>query len=156
MSRDGSITLIYGDGEHRFRLPIGQLVELEEKCGAGLPDIFLRLQLGKWKVNEPREILRLGLVGGGMAPADAEMVMRRYFDPPERPKAESIPVAFAVLGVALQGVPDEPLGKDEPAGENATTTDAGLPDGAEFTGPPPQSDSVPSKSGNGHSGNGMQ
>jgi len=35
MSRDASLTLDFGDGEHRFRLGYRELIELQEKCDAG-------------------------------------------------------------------------------------------------------------------------
>lgn len=39
------IDLVWGDGEHKFDLPIAQLRELQEKCDAGPADILARLVL---------------------------------------------------------------------------------------------------------------
>jgi hypothetical protein len=123
MSRDGSISLTWGDGEHRFRLAIGQLRELQEKCDAGPAEIAGRLADGRWRVNDVRETVRLGLVGGGMAPGDAHKLTTRYVD--ERPWLESVPAAQAVLMAALVGVPEEPVGKDQAAeAETEAPTDA--------------------------------
>lgn len=113
MSRDGSVTIAWADGEHRFRLPIGQLRELQEKCDAGPAFILGRLQSGRWLIDDVRETLRLGLIGGGMSPGEALKLVQRYFD--ERPKMESIQPAMAVLLSALVGTGDEPLGKAEAA-----------------------------------------
>jgi hypothetical protein len=113
MSRDGSISLTWGDGEHRFRLAIGQLRELQEKCDAGPAEIAGRLTDGRWRVNDVREAVRLGLIGGGMVPAEAYRLTARYVD--ERPLLESVPVAQAVLMAALVGAPEEPVGKAEAA-----------------------------------------
>jgi hypothetical protein len=109
MSRDGSITLTWGDGEHRFRLAIGQLRELQEKCDAGPAEIAVRLADGRWRVNDVRETIRLGLIGGGMPPGDALKLTVRFVD--ERPWLESVPAAQAVLMAALVGAPEEPVGK---------------------------------------------
>jgi hypothetical protein len=113
MSRDGSITLAWGDGEHRFRLAIGQLRELQEKCDAGPAEIAGRLADGRWRVNDVRETVRLGLIGGGMTPGDAHHRTVRYVD--ERPWLESLPAAQAVIMAALVGAPEEPVGKDQAA-----------------------------------------
>lgn len=115
MSRDGSVTFAWADGEYTFRLALGQLRELQEKADAGPAYILNRLQSGRWLVDDARETLRLGLIGGGMKPADALKLIQRYFD--ERPLLESIHPAAAVLLAALVGAEDEPLGKTEAAKE---------------------------------------
>ncbi len=128
MSRDGSITLAWGDGEHRFRLAIGQLRELQEKCDAGPAEIVSRLSEGRWRVNDVRETIRLGLVGGGLAPATAHALTVRYVD--ERPWLESVQPAQAVLMAALVGVPDEPVGSSpgkEAAAEAASEATVASP-----------------------------
>jgi hypothetical protein len=155
MSRDGSVMLVWGDGERRFRLAIGQLRELEEKCRAGSQEIFLRMAQGKWRIDDIRETLRLGLIGGGTPPTDAHMLIVRYFDPPERPKLEGVDPALRILKEALVGSEEEPLGKNAPAGANATTP-AGSPSGQPSTAPAPQSDSDRGPSINGAYGNSLQ
>lgn len=122
MSRDGSISLVWGDGEHRFRLPIGQLRELQEKCAAGPAEIVERLTAGRWRVDDVRETIRLGLIGGGMAPGEAYTLTVRYVD--ERPWLENVAPAQAVLMAALVGVADEPVGKAGAAEAETGATDA--------------------------------
>jgi hypothetical protein len=123
MSRDATITLTWGDGEHRFRLAIGQLRELQEKADAGPAEIVDRLSSGRWRIDDVRETIRLGLIGGGMAPGDAYRLTVRYVD--ERPWLENVRPAQAVLMAALVGAPDEPVGKAEAAeAETEATTDA--------------------------------
>lgn len=133
MSRSGEITLNWADGSHLFRLPIKQLIELQEKCDAGPPLIQARLQSGAWKVEDVRETVRLGLIGGGMSPTDAFKMVLRYVD--ERPLLESVLVAEAVLSAALVGTPDEPF----PNSEGGPTPQPPLPmeksDGANTTAP---------------------
>jgi Phage tail tube protein, GTA-gp10 len=128
MSADGSVTLAWGDSEERkFRLSIAALIELQEKCKAGPPEILDRLLSGRWKVEDIRETLRLGLVGGGAKPEEALALRARYVDTRLQ---ESALVAQAVLMAALVGVKDDPVGKRE-AVPDAT--------GATVASPPPLS-----------------
>jgi hypothetical protein len=117
MSSNASITLAWADGEYLFRLPIGQLRELQEKCDAGPMVIYRRLSNGEWKVDDVRETLRLGLIGGGMKPVEALLLVKRYVD--DRPWAENVLPATAVILAAVLGAPDDKVGKTE--AETATT-----------------------------------
>ena len=113
-SRDASIDILFGDGEHRFRLLIGELRELEEKRDAGSPLILRRLLSGEWWVDDVREVIRLGLVGGGMPATDALKLVKRYVD--DRPAwYENALIASTALGAAIMVVEDEEPGKS-PAG----------------------------------------
>lgn len=114
-SRDASLDVLFGDGEHKFRLAIGELRELEEKRDAGSPLILRRLLTGEWWVDDVREVIRLGLVGGGMPATDATKLVKRYVE--DRPAwHENALIASTTLGAALMGVEDEEPGKSE-AGE---------------------------------------
>lgn len=100
----GKLTLAWGDGEHDFLLPIGQLRELQDKTDAGPQEVFTRLSTGRWRVDDVREPIRLGLIGGGMKPSDAMVLTKRYVD--DRPLLENLKVAQAILMISLVG--DEP------------------------------------------------
>jgi hypothetical protein len=120
MSADGSVTLAWAGEERKFRLAIGQLRELQENVnrwrvniGAAPigPSSLLRLLMGgdAWP-DEVREIVRLGLIGGGeVGIALVPGLIKRYVD--DRPLVESTQVAQAVLLSAMVGVPDDPVGK---------------------------------------------
>lgn len=129
---DARVTLTWADGDRTFRLPVAQLLELQEKTDAGPLELFLRIHSGRWRVQDLRETIRLGLVGGGAKPAEAVALVRRYVD--ERPLAESVPVALEVLQAAISGPEDEAPGKPAAAME----TDASPP--------PPSMDAAPSSS----------
>lgn len=118
MSRDGSVTLPFVDGPKTFRLAWGELIKLQEACDAGPYVIYRRLMMGGWKMGDISETIRLGLVGGGMPLDKALAFVRDYVEP--RPPLESLALAQAILGVALQGAPDEKPG--EPDGEEAETS----------------------------------
>lgn len=115
MSRDASLEADFGDGGHQFRLAIGELREMEEKRDAGSPLILRRLLSGEWRVDDVREVIRLGLIGGGMPALEALKLVRRYVD--DIPAwTENAMLAGAILGAALMGVEDEEPGKPQ-AGE---------------------------------------
>lgn len=111
MSSDGSYSGLWADGTYRFRLAIGQLRELQEKCNAGPPEIFDRLMKNTWRVDDVRETLRLGLIGGGTKPSDALVLVIRYVD--SRPWMENVPAALGVIGAALVGDPNDQPGKTQ-------------------------------------------
>lgn len=107
---NGRVSLDWGDGEHEFNIAkIKEALELEDNCKCGVAEIFERLKSGKWYVNDIRETLRLGLIGGGKEPVKALMLIRRYFD--DRPWQESVQTAMIVLMAAMVGVPGDQIGK---------------------------------------------
>lgn len=117
---DARVSLVWGDGEHSFRLPFAQLVELQEKTDAGPLELFQRIGSGRWRVQDLRETLRLGLIGGGMEPAAAVLMVRRYVE--QRPLAESVAPALEILTAAIAVPEDGAPGKAE-----ATETGASPP-----------------------------
>ncbi|MBI1405709.1 MAG: gene transfer agent family protein [Caulobacter sp.] len=124
MSRSALFDGVFGDGRHPFRLRIGELEELQEKCDAGPEEIYWRLQTGAWRVADIRETLRLGLIGGGLTPTPALVLVNRYAG--EGWLAEWKALAANIIAAALFGAPDE----DKPApapgeaeGETATSPD---------------------------------
>ena len=64
-------TLVWKGGEHPFWLRIGELRALQQHCDAGPFWVYGRLISGQWRVEDVRETLRLGLIGGGMSEKDA-------------------------------------------------------------------------------------
>lgn len=110
MAINGSVKLTWGDAEHEFNVAkIKQVLELEEKCGAGVAEIFDRLRNNRWRINDLRETLRLGLIGGGMEPSKALKLVISYCD--ERPWRESLQPALVVIMAAMVGVPGDEVGK---------------------------------------------
>lgn len=110
MSRDARIDLDWADGTYAFRLAWGQLAELQEACNAGPYVVLGRVHDGSWRIEDISNVLRLGLIGGGMKPDDARKKVRTYVE--DRPPLENLPYARAVLSAGLMGVADEPLGED--------------------------------------------
>lgn len=118
----GLVELNWPGGEHAFRLRLGELQALQEKCDAGPEMVLQRIRLGVWQVNDLFETIRLGLIGGGM---DRDAARRLVIDSFERtPLMEFKTPAIEVLAAALIGVPDDPAGEPSPAGDQTPTTDA--------------------------------
>lgn len=103
---NGKISLSWADGEHDFNIAkIGQIFELQDKCGCGLKEVFNRLRDDRWRFEDIRETIRLGLIGAGKPPAEALILTKRYVD--DRPLAENTLVATSILMAAIVGVPEE-------------------------------------------------
>lgn len=129
-AQDGSVSLTFGDGEHLFRIAFGQWRELQESINKprleiGEPPIgpmpLLRALLdgGAWP-HDVREVIRLGLIGGGMKPDRALVLVKRYVE--AGPYFAAVPVARTVLQAAMFGPPDDVAGKG-PAPVTETATD---------------------------------
>ena len=119
MSADGSITLVWGDGENKFKYAIGQFRELQEKVNQrrlhmGWPLIgpmeLINLLRDKaaWP-DDIRDVLRIGLVGGGMTIAEAHRKLVLYFD--GSPPLNHMLPAYLVLAAGFIGVPEDELKK---------------------------------------------
>lgn len=113
-----AITFPFGDDTYTFRLGLKQQQELQEKCDAGPEFIRARLATGFPNVDDIRETIRLGLVGGGMPAAKALKLVERYVD--DMPRKPNHIHAQAILDAALVGVPDDPVGKSQPGQGEAT------------------------------------
>lgn len=125
-NRHGAVELFFGPGEYTFRLGIGELVELEESVdmSAFLLLAAMGAQIPFAKVKHYTEVIRIGLIGGGMAPIEAKALTRRYVD--ERPLAESVAVAYGVLRAGLERLHsnelEEALGEQTAAKSSASTS----------------------------------
>jgi hypothetical protein len=115
MSRDGSIDLDFADGTYHFRLAWGELSKLQEACNAGPYVVLDRLISGRWRVEDIGEVVRLGLIGGGLEPVKALKLVREYVQ--DRPPLESLVLAQRVLGAAVVGVAEEEVGKKSAAAD---------------------------------------
>jgi hypothetical protein len=118
VSRTGKVAGELGGEEYEFCLRWGELIELQESRDAGPQFIFTRMLAGQWQMQDVREVVRLGLVGGGVAPAAAIKLVRAHVE--QRPQDIGgedglLVLAVKILAAALHGVPEEPAGK---AGED--------------------------------------
>jgi hypothetical protein len=110
MSAFGTRSITWSHGTDDFCLSkIGQRLDLEEKCGAGIGHIYSRLVTGTWFTNDYRETIRLGLIGGGMKPQLAKDVVERHVD--QKPQAEFVLLAQQILQAVMVPPPGEQPGK---------------------------------------------
>jgi hypothetical protein len=123
----GAIRFDWADGEHVFRLALAQLRELQDRTGVGPQALADRLAGRDWRIDDLRETIRLGLIGGGMDPLDALARVRTYVD--ARPLLESVYPAWRIVNAALMGPTDDQPGKKE-APPPAATTEADGPSAA--------------------------
>jgi hypothetical protein len=115
----GLITRDFADGTYSFRLAYGQWLELQEAVNAGPLELYVNLLQRKWRIQNIREIVRIGLIGGGATPADAIRLVRRYVE--ERPLMENVQLAIEIVAASLE----LPKGVEAPAGEaEAAKTDS--------------------------------
>lgn len=124
MSRHGAVELDWADGTYTFRLSIEGMEELEARWSreAGRDvSLFtvvslLSPQRRSARLEHIREVLRVGLIGGGMSPVDALAKVRLYID--QRPLDENRDIAYAVALAGLERVHSKEL--ETPPGEADT------------------------------------
>ena len=120
MSRDGSVSFAFAGCRRRFRLAWGDLIQLQEACDAGPLHVLRRLSGLDWRVGDIDAPLLLGLVGGGMAWADAEALMAEHVTPVA--PARFLPAAQLVLASALSGDPEDQPAKPPKSREASRST----------------------------------
>lgn len=127
--RFAEITLTWADGDYSFRLGLSELEELERNLDLSIYAIAYGLRDMTAKTIVIREVLRNGLIGGGMPPADALAKVRRYID--ELPLDVNRMTALAVALRAIERVYTEEVqeednqpGEPETAAEMTTDTSA--------------------------------
>lgn len=124
MSIHGTITFEWGGEEHTFRLGLKEVRELQDnpRVGIGPLALYRRIESGDWRVDDCREVIRVGLIGGGMKPDLALTKVKRYVD--DFAAVDSVPPALTILGAFLVGDPFEPVGKTTAAGDAKEATAA--------------------------------
>lgn len=118
--RDGRIEFDWADGTYSFRLAWGQLSELQEKCDAGPYVVLNRLHSGSWRIEDITNIIRLGLIGGGLQPSAALKVVRAYVE--DRPPMENLIPAQVILSASLMGATEEPVGEGDAASQTESSS----------------------------------
>ncbi|TWI29740.1 gene transfer agent family protein [Paracoccus sulfuroxidans] len=101
-----------GGVEYPCRLRIGELEGLQAKTDFGPELLLMRLQTGEWNVAHLREIIRFGLIGGGMQHVAALKVVGGLFE--YGPYVQFKVPAMQILAAALYGPPDDQVGESEP------------------------------------------
>ncbi|SOC23589.1 gene transfer agent family protein [Rhodobacter maris] len=92
----------FGDAEHSFTLTDPMLAELECLTGQGTGALYVQLVNMSSPAQVLTEIIRLGLIGAGMAPEQAKHLCTTYAQ--NRPLAELFPLAFAIMEARWNGI----------------------------------------------------
>jgi hypothetical protein len=119
MSRDASITFIWGEDDRTFRLGWGELEKLQEACDCGPYVLLNRLHSGSWRIEDIREVIRWGLIGGGMPHADAAKKIKLYVE--GLPPAQNLEAAQKIMRVGTFGASDETVGEQGAPNQEGTT-----------------------------------
>lgn len=101
---DTSHTAFFGDGVKTFDLTFELSIELERKSGIGFGALYQRFMASQFSLADIVEIIRLGLIGGGTPPAEAQALVDTYVKP--RPTIENYPLAFDILEMKWSGRAD--------------------------------------------------
>ena len=123
--------IVWPGGEHAFCLALAQCEGLQKATDCGPDHLLAKFETRLWTPAEAFEVLRWGLIGGGMQPLEAQQLVRGAFDRAAG-YAEFKTAALRVLLTALYGPPDDPAGKPLPAG-NPTPSDFPAENGGSAT-----------------------
>ncbi|RVG96010.1 gene transfer agent family protein [Sinorhizobium meliloti] len=98
----------FGDSEKTFAFPTRELIEeLERKTGYGVGALFRRFRTSDYSLSDVLQVIRIGLVGGGTTPAEADQLVSVYGV--GRPLGEVFAVADGVITALFFGTAeDEP------------------------------------------------
>lgn len=111
MSRSAEVTLAFGGEDRLFRLPLGRLRSLQEKTDAGPMELLQRYAGSNWRIDDVREAILQGLIGGGTDQHTATKLVQSYFD--DTPVLPHVAFAQSIVAAAIIGVEDESLGEPQ-------------------------------------------
>ncbi|MDX0310561.1 gene transfer agent family protein [Sinorhizobium meliloti] len=123
MSRDGSCTVPFNGQKTFFKLAWRELMKIQEACDAGPYVVLDRLVSGRWRLQDISEVIKWGLIGGGMPQADALKLVENEVE--GRPPVENLAIAQQVLGAGVVGAPEEEVGKKFAAAKQKTRSRTG-------------------------------
>lgn len=106
-NRHAAVELDWADGTFTFRLGLSELEELERKLDKSVFALASELGSRLSRSYEIKEVIRIGLIGGGMPPVDALAKVRIYLD--ERPLDDNRDAAYAVVLAALMRLKPEEI-----------------------------------------------
>jgi hypothetical protein len=129
--------IVWPGGEHDFRLGIGELRAIEQRCDAGCAVVMMRLLGQQWKIDDVVQPLRLGLIGAGMNEKEAQKALDSALDIAS-PYALAIPAADVLRRFIMWETDDQP-GERQAGAEILSQTRSLMeePGGPPTTGPEP-------------------
>jgi hypothetical protein len=113
-----TVTLNFGDGPYPFSIyPIGAVRIIEDACRIGAGAVYERILSGQFYSSDMETVIRAGLIGGGMDPAEALRKCETYIQ--FMPWKAQCLLALAILMHRSSGIEDE---KKEPVSESEAAT----------------------------------
>ena len=100
-----TLEITWQGGQHEVALTIGMLRALQDATGLGPLQIMMRFLDSSWQVDEVLHVIRFGLMGGGMAKAEAAKVIDNAYNG-QNLMARREP-AMEILSHALYGPEDD-------------------------------------------------
>jgi hypothetical protein len=116
------ITIKWQGGEHPFLLRIAELRTLDDRLTDGAMAAFARLRIMKPRFNDVYEVVRQGLIGGGMPDREASSLVEMIEE--QHGLGPMVPLAQQILFQAFYRRED-----DEEAGEKTRPEKAQPPVG---------------------------
>ncbi len=107
----GLVVRPFAGAERAFRLDIDRVRPLQAVTDCGPLELIRRIEAGVWRVDDLRETLFQGLIGGGATQLEATVLIRDNFDQPKAGYAQFAPLAHEVLSAVVFGPEDDPLGE---------------------------------------------
>lgn len=101
----------FGDAEYDFTLTDPMLAELEKITGLGVGALYFQMLNLAYPAEYLREIIRLGLIGGGMNPEQAKRLCDAYGV--NRPLAEVLGLAFEIMAARWTGTSTDQTPEDQ-------------------------------------------
>lgn len=96
----------FGDAEYDFCLTDPMVQELERLTGSGVGSLFIRLVGNQFHLGDLTSIIRLGLIGGGMAPQRAQELVSTYAV--NAPLSQVFPLSLDILTARWTGAGEQP------------------------------------------------
>ncbi|ARC37899.1 gene transfer agent family protein [Paracoccus yeei] len=127
-----AIIVRWPGGEHPFFLGLADLEVVQENTDCGPEFLLRRISAGQWRVADLMEVLRNGLIGGGMDEAAARKVV--WQAAALHPMISFKVPAQTVLSACLFGPPDDTVGEDIPGGPTPADEKTGDGSSAPITG----------------------
>lgn len=111
MTAEVTAVLSFGGEDRPFALRIREMRALQSICDAGPGELLQRFEAQRYRLDDVRETIRQGLIGGGLSDAMATKLIADHFD--NRPLAQFVVLAQIIVAAALVGVADDPVGEPE-------------------------------------------
>lgn len=114
MRSDGIVTDYFGGELRRFALPVfGELRQLQDTHDLGPAGFEVLLRSQAWRVEHVADVIKFGLIGGGMAEREADKLVKSTIEAGRL--LRYVPLAHVIILAALGPLDPETESKKPPA-----------------------------------------